>query len=49
MSMPRESKVLRVGDRAPDFSLRDASTGKMVSLHDLAGQPLMIIFGRGTW
>lgn len=47
--MPKENKVLRVGDRAPDFSLRDASTGETVSLDDLAGQPLMIIFGRGTW
>ena len=49
MKMPRENKVLSVGDKAPDFTLRDASTGEMVSLDDFLGQPLMIIFGRGTW
>jgi hypothetical protein len=49
MALPKENKVLRVGDKAPDFSLRDASTGEMVSLDDLLGQPLMIAFGRGTW
>ena len=47
--MPKEGKVLKVGDKAPDFSLIDASTGEKVSLDDLSGQPLMIIFGRGTW
>lgn len=47
--MPRENKVLGVGDKAPDFTLPDASTGEMVSLGDLLGQPLMIQFGRGTW
>jgi peroxiredoxin len=49
MKMPRENKVLSVGAKAPDFTLRDASTGEMVSLDDLMGLPLMIIFGRGTW
>lgn len=47
--MPKENKVFNVGDRAPDFTLPDASTGEMVNLGDLLGQPLMIIFGRGTW
>ncbi len=47
--MPIENKVLRVGDKAPDFTLADATTGEKVSLDDLAGQPLVIIFGRGTW
>lgn len=47
--MPIENKVLRVGDKGPDFALTEASTGEDVSLDDLAGQPLMIIFGRGTW
>lgn len=47
--MPMDNKVLRVGDRAPDFRLADASTGEMVSLADLLGRPLMINFGRGTW
>lgn len=49
MSMPRENKVLHVGDKAPGFTLADASTGEMVSLRDLQGQPLVIQFGRGTW
>lgn len=47
--MPRRNKVLSVGDKAPDFTLPDASTGEMVSLDDLLGQTLMIQFGRGTW
>jgi peroxiredoxin len=47
--MPIENKVLRVGDKGPDFTLTDASTGEKVSLDDLVGQPLMISFGRGTW
>jgi peroxiredoxin len=47
--MPIENKVVHLGEKAPDFTLRDASTGEMVSLDDLAGQPLMISFGRGTW
>jgi len=47
--MPKENKVLRVGDKAPDFALRDGSTGEMVSLDDLLDRPLMIAFGRGTW
>jgi peroxiredoxin len=47
--MPKGNKVLRVGDRAPDFALRDASTGEVVSLGELPGKSLMIAFGRGTW
>ena len=47
--MPKENKELRVGDKAPDFTLRDARAGENVSLDDLVGQPLMINFGRGTW
>jgi len=49
VEVPKENKVLVVGNKAPDFALPDASTGEMVSLGDLLGQPLMIIFGRGTW
>lgn len=49
MLMPITDEVLEVGDLAPDFELTDASTGKVVSLDDLSGQPLFIIFGRGTW
>lgn len=47
--MPLENKTLRVGDKAPGFTLTDASTGETVSLNDLLGQPLFINFGRGTW
>lgn len=47
--MPRKNKVLGAGDRAPDFTLTDASTGEEVSLEDLLGGPLLIVFGRGTW
>jgi hypothetical protein len=48
-TVPKENKVLSVGDKAPDFTLSDASTGEKVSLGDLLTQPLMIFFGRGTW
>lgn len=47
--MARESKVLKVGDVAPDFHLPDASTGEGVELRSLLGRPLLLYFGRGTW
>jgi peroxiredoxin len=47
--MARESKVLKVGDRAPEFRLPDAATGEEVTLSGLLERPLMIYFGRGTW
>jgi len=47
--LPKENKVLRIGDKGPDFTLTDASTGETVGLSDILGQPLVIIFGRGTW
>jgi len=47
--MPRENKVLSVGDGAPDFNLTDATTGELVSLDDLLDRSLYLIFGRGTW
>jgi hypothetical protein len=49
MNLPKENKVLRIGDKGPDFTLTDASTGETVGLSDILGQPLVIIFGRGTW
>jgi peroxiredoxin len=49
MDMPLENKVLQIGDKAPDWILNDAATGEKVSLDDLIGRPLVIIFGRGTW
>ncbi|MBN2169194.1 MAG: redoxin domain-containing protein [Actinobacteria bacterium] len=47
--MPKENTLLKTGDKAPEFTLPDADSGEMVSLSDLLGQPLVIIFGRGTW
>ncbi len=47
--MSKENKVLSVGDKAPGFTLTDASTGGQVGLDDLLGPSLMLSFGRGTW
>jgi peroxiredoxin len=47
--MARENKVLKVGDKAPDFALPDALTGETVGLAGLLGKPLLVYFGRGTW
>lgn len=47
--MSRESKVLKPGDKAPDFRLPDAESGEEIELSSLLGNPLMIYFGRGTW
>lgn len=47
--MARENKVLKVGDRAPDFALPDPLTGGVTQLADLLGKPLLLYFGRGTW
>ncbi len=47
--MARENKLLKVGDKAPDFALPDALTGETVRLADLLGKPLLVYFGRGTW
>lgn len=44
-----QSRVLKVGDTAPDFALTDA-TGKTVSSVDLRAQgPLVVKFYRGAW
>lgn len=41
--------VVKVGDRAPDFTLPNAQ-GDMVSLKDLTERgPLVITFYRGVW
>lgn len=44
-----KNKALSVGDRAPDFRLTDAASGREVGLDDLADGPLFMAFGRGTW
>jgi len=47
--MPRKSRKLKVGDSAPSFSLEDAVSGATFTLEELLGQPLVVIFFRGTW
>jgi peroxiredoxin len=45
-----EGRVLPIGTRAPQFRLRDALTGKAVSLDDvLAVGPVVLKFFRGRW
>lgn len=38
------STMLELGTSAPGFSLPDAKTGKMVSLADFSGRPLLVMF-----
>ncbi|HEX7085115.1 MAG TPA: hypothetical protein VF198_02035 [Vicinamibacterales bacterium] len=48
-NMLNESTTLRVGDRAPDFSLPDAR-GQMQVLADYTSRgPVLVAFHRGTW
>jgi len=47
--LARESKVLKVGDKAPEFALANPLTGEVIRLADLLGKPLLLYFGRGTW
>ncbi|MBI4380743.1 MAG: redoxin domain-containing protein [candidate division NC10 bacterium] len=47
--MPRENRVLHIGDPAPDFRLR-LSDGREVRLSDYRGrQHILLFFLRGTW
>jgi peroxiredoxin len=39
-----ESTMLELGTAAPDFSLPDVVTGKTISLTDLRGKPLLVLF-----
>ncbi len=42
-------RARKIGDRAPDFTLPDA-TGELVRLADLLGRgPVVVTFFRGTW
>jgi hypothetical protein len=49
--MPRPSSTLRLGDVAPDFALRDAGSGSLVSLDVLLRhrRGLLLVFHRGMW
>jgi hypothetical protein len=47
--VPDTPTALRLGERAPDFSLPDA-TGRPVSLADYRGRkPVVLVFYRGYW
>jgi hypothetical protein len=49
--MPSRSRPPRLGDRAPDFRLRDAVTGREHDLDSLVGarRALLLAFHRGMW
>ena len=47
--MSRENRILNIGDAAPDFTLPNPRTGRIVRLDDLLGSPLLLYFARGTW
>jgi hypothetical protein len=42
-------RVLRVGDRAPEFALPDATGAPVDSRQRLAAGPLVVTFYRGRW
>ena len=47
--VPDTPTALRVGERPPDFTLRDAS-GRPVALSDYRGKkPVVLVFYRGYW
>jgi hypothetical protein len=47
--IPAAHTTLRVGERAPEFTLPDAD-GRAVSLADYRGQkPVVLVFYRGYW
>jgi cytochrome oxidase Cu insertion factor (SCO1/SenC/PrrC family) len=47
--VPTTPTVLRVGERAPDFTLPDAS-GRPVTLTEYRGKkPVVLVFYRGAW
>jgi len=48
--MQNQTETLRVGERAPEFSLEAANRPRMFSLNDLVKQgPVIVEFLRGTW
>jgi peroxiredoxin len=42
------NKGLNVGKQAPDFTLQGTNNTKY-SLSDFSGQPVILVFLRGTW
>jgi cytochrome oxidase Cu insertion factor (SCO1/SenC/PrrC family) len=47
--VPATATALRIGERAPDFTLPDA-TGRPVSLAEFRGKkPVVLVFYRGYW
>jgi len=42
-------RVLKVGDRAPDFALPNATGARVDSRQLLAAGPLVVTFYRGRW
>jgi len=48
--MPGSSQTLRIGDRAPEFTLAAANRGETYSLSQvLVRGPLILEFLRGNW
>jgi len=48
--MPDSSQALRIGDRAPEFTLAAANRSEVYSLPQvLARGPVILEFLRGTW
>jgi peroxiredoxin len=48
--MPMQSSTLRIGDKAPEFTLLAANLPQSVSLKEcLKSAPMILEFLRGTW
>ncbi len=46
--MPSENGGVSIGQLAPDFHL-ESVTREVVHLSDFRGQPIMLVFYRGSW
>ncbi|MBI5418621.1 MAG: TlpA family protein disulfide reductase [Deltaproteobacteria bacterium] len=40
---------LKIGEKAPDFKLKDVMTGKVVSLHEFTGKKVVMLEFWATW
>lgn len=47
--MPIKPKKPKMGEIAPDFDLKEATTEKNYKLKDFEGKKLVMVFLRGTW